>query len=149
MPVELKTVGRTREITGVLYMVRWLQVDSGTDQIFGNADASLAGDLNTLDALADSRTAASSGRMWYGGAEPGAKDDGETDPAWFGREIRVPFRRLQGSAEWHLLRNELQSFMEAAFPGEIILEDNRRMERPQPVDISTPAKYVVWSIEDE
>jgi hypothetical protein len=144
--VDLNSRARTREVTGALYLERWIQIDAGTDQIYGTDTSS--GDLNSLDSQADTLTSASSGRMWYGAASPGEYDAGESNAAWYGQVVRVPFRRLQGSAEWHTLKAEILAFVEAAFPQELILEANRRFDRP-PVsdDVSAPAKYVIWTIE--
>lgn len=142
MSVELKSVGRSRIVTGSLYLERWIQIDAGTDIIYGTT-----GDLNRLDALADSSTSAGSGAVWYGAPSPGEYDAGESNPAWYGQAFRIPFRRVQPSGDWPDLKSDLQAFVEAAFPGELIMEANRRMERPQPGDVSNPAKYVLWTIE--
>lgn len=139
MAVEIKSVGRSRIITGSLYMERWIQIDAGTDIIYG-----ATGDLNRLDALADSSI---TGSMWYGAPSPGEYDAGESNQAWYGQAFRIPFRRIQASGEWDNLETALQVFVEAAFPGELVVEANRRAERPQPGDLSDPAKYVLWTIE--
>lgn len=139
MSVELKTTGRTREVTGCIYLERWIQIDAGTDPIYS--------DLNVIDALADSLTASFGGRMWYGGASPGEYDAGESNAAWYGQVIRVPFRRNQPSGEWHSLKADALGFVEEAFPGEWILEANRRFDRPPVGDVTNPAKYVIWTIE--
>jgi len=144
---ELRTIGRLREVTGSLYIERWLQIDAGTTQIYGNSASSLVGDLNVLDALADSRTVSSSGRLWYGAANPGEYDAGESNKAWYGQVVRVPFKIVQASAQWEALYLEMKSFVETAFPGELVLESNQRFDRPKPDDVNSPAKYVIWAIE--
>lgn len=145
MSVTLKTAGRTREISGSLYLERWVEVNTGTDLIYDSD-----GDLNTLDARADSLITP---RMWYGAPSPGDdgydKDDG---PSWYGLIIRVPFKRLQAPGQWHTLLDELRTFIEGAFPGEAVTQmiegPNRRFERPLPSnDIDNPSKFWLWSVE--
>lgn len=146
MPTEtLKTVGRSRIVTGPLYIERWVQIDSGPDTLYGQT-----GDLNRLDALADSYTASNGGAWWFGGPSTGEADPGVSNPAWYGQAIRVSFLRVgQASGDWHNFHAFLQGFIEAAFPGELIVELGHRFERPAPGDQSNPAKYVLWQIEGE
>lgn len=136
MAVELKTAGRTREVNGCIYLERWIQIDAGSSQIYA--------DLNTLDALCDSST---SGSCWYGAPSPGEYDAGDSNAAWFGQAIRVPFKRLQPSGQWAALKEAALAFVEAAFPGELVYELNRRFERPPVGDVTNPAKYIQWMIE--
>jgi hypothetical protein len=155
MPVSLLGRSRTREVVGNLYLERWIQIDAGTSQIY----APTTGDLNILDLLTDSRTDASAndpdpalrGRRWYGAPTPGASDPGHTIQTWYGLAIRVPFKFIQTSGEWGNLKAELQSFVETAFPGEIIMEANRRLEsKPDPTTPpDLPAKFWLWDIEHE
>jgi len=150
MAVRLIGGGRTREVTGSIYIERWIQIDSALTQIYGDPDASppLLGDLNTLDALADSTTSSSGGRLWLGGASPAEYDPGITDKAWYGQAIRIEFKRLQSSGDWTALQAAAKSLVETAFPGELIYEANRRFNRPLPSDDpANPAKYVIWVVE--
>lgn len=142
MSVETRTVNRTREVRGSIYIERWIQMDAGLSTIYGSS-----GDLNRLDALADSQTADSSGRRQYGGASPGETDNGESNSAWYGQAIRIPFYFLQATQEWHLLEAELRAFVDAAFPNELIQEAGRRSDRPPLQTPEDPAKYVLWMIE--
>lgn len=151
MSVETRTVGRLREVRGSIYMERWLQMDAGIQTVIYGP----TGDLNRIDALADSLTAASAadpdlskrGRVWYGGSSPGEYDNGESDPAWYGQAIRVAFYRLQAAQDWHLLEAALRAFVEAAFPGELIGDAGRRFDRPSIQTPEDPARYVLWQIE--
>lgn len=143
MSVETHTVGRLREVRGSIYIERWLQMDAGIQTIIYGS----TGDLNRIDALADSLTAASSGRLHYGGSSPGEYDNGEANSAWYGQAIRVPFFRLQATQEWHLLEAAARAFVEAAFPGELIGDAGRRFDRPPLQTPENPAKYVLWQIE--
>lgn len=150
MSVQLIGVGRTREVTGSIYIERWVQIDSALTQIYGdpNATPPVLGDLNTLDALADTLTAAGQGRIWFGGASPHEYDPGITDKAWYGLAIRVEFKRLQASGDWTALEATAKSMVETAFPNELIYEANRRFNRPLPSDDpANPAKYVIWVVE--
>lgn len=145
MSVTFATVGRTREVRGSLYLERWIEVNTGTDLIYSSS-----GDLNTLDARADSLTTS---RMWYGAPSPG--DDGydkDAGPSWYGLIIRIPFKRLQAAGEWDDLLAELRAFIEGAFTAEaaaqMVSGPNRRFERPLPSnDIDNPSKFWLWSIE--
>lgn len=136
-----KNSGRTRFVEGRLYLERWIQIDAGTDQIFA--------DLNALDALADSRTAAGGGVIWYDAPSPGEYDAGQSIKTWYGQAIRLPFHINQASGAWVAFKAELQSFVETAFPGEIILEANRRLEdKPAPTTPpDAPAKFLLWAVE--
>lgn len=165
MPVSLLGRARTREVTGNLYLERWIQIDAGTGWIYGELlnngqpDPATVGDLNILDLLADSRTSASAtdsnpdkrGRHWYGAPAPGASDPGRTFPTWYGLAIRIPFKFIQASGEWGALKAELLGFIEEAFPSEIIMEENRRLEKkPDPTTApDPPAKFWLWGIDHE
>lgn len=146
MSVQTHNQGRTADISASIYLVRWLQVDAGTDQIYGTS--STTGDLNVLAQVAKDRSGRSGDvTTWFKNPSPGQEDDGETNAAWYGREIRVPFTRTQPYNDWHTFDADMTAFVEAAFPGELIVKANRRMERPLPGDVSAPAKYVIWTIE--
>lgn len=144
MPTEtLRTVGRNRNITATLRIERWVQKNGGKQVVFASD-----GDLNRLDALADSRTAAGGGAWWFDAPSIGASD---YDDSWWAVEIRIWFKRVgQASGQWHTLDAELKSFVEAGFPNETIYEANERVERPNPSDdFSKPARFVYWEIEEE
>lgn len=156
MTVQLYGRGRTREINGSVYIERWIQMDSATDQIYGNSNLvpPLPGDLNILDSLVDARTLASGApgaplpQIYYESPSPGEYDPGITDKAWYGQAIRIRFKHVQLSGQWETLRTEAKSLVETAFPNELIYEANRRFNRPQPSDDpANPAKYVIWVIE--
>lgn len=144
--MAVKLLNRIREVTGSIYIERWLQIDAGTDVLYGNStlSPSLSGDLNRIDTLSDSLT---SGSTWYGGSDPGEYDAGESNKAWYGQVIRVPFKVVVPAARWESFHSAIQAFVESAFPDELILEANQRGNRPKPDDVNSPAKYVIWAIE--
>lgn len=147
MSVEVYNNGRSREVKGSLYIERWVQMNAGIGTVGAGIIYGPTGDLNRIDALSDSLTAASPGRMWFKGSSPGESDNGESNSAWFGLAIRVPFTRTQTTQQWHTLEAELRAFVEAAFPNELIQEAGRELDRPELQTPEDPAKYVLWMIE--
>lgn len=145
MSVEIKSVGRQRIVEGHIYIERWVQVDASGVTIYG-----VDGDLNRLDTQADAgtRQLVDGSTWWYNAPSPGATDEGQTLPAWFGMEIRVPFKRITQSGKWHELRAEIEAFVNLAFPGEQIEPMGRTFTRPDIGDPNVnPAKFVIWTIE--
>lgn len=153
MSVEVKSVGRTRIVHAHIYLEFWVQIDAGTLLIYGDGDSTngtTRGYLDILDAQCDTLTRTSAGKVWYGAPEPDLCDPGETNKAWFGQAVWIEFNRTQASGEWHTLAADIRSFVETAFPGELIFESwqNRRFERPAPTtDPDPPARYILWMID--
>lgn len=151
MSVQIPAAGRTRHVKGSLYLERWFQLNTGTELLYGDTDLGLTGDLNTLDLAADSATlnpVPGSKIVWWGGASPGDWGyDRETEPSWYGQIIRVPFLRVQPTADWKAMFDEMQAFVVGAFPSELVIGPNRRLVRPDSSDVGVPAKYWMWTIE--
>lgn len=143
MSVEIPTQGRTRHIRGSVLLIRWVQADTGTDQITADRIAlNAAANARALEA----NVGAAGGPIWFGAPSPGAFDAGETHQDWYGREIRLPFFCLEGKAQASTLEADIQTFIHSVFPGEDIQEPNRRFDFP-PVGTSTPAKCWDWDLE--
>jgi hypothetical protein len=146
MSVETKTNAGTAIISGSIYLEYWVQADAGPDLIYGTSTTT--GALNILGARARTSTGQAGGiSTFYKNPDPGEYDNGESNPAWYGQAIRVPFTRTQPYDQWHTLRTDAEAFIESCFPDHLIFGINRRGERPQPGDIGNPAKYVLWTLE--
>lgn len=148
MSVETKTGSRTAIISGSIYLEYWVQSDAGPDPIYGTSSST--GALNILSEKAKQATGQTAGgtiTTFFKNPSPGEYDNGESNPAWYGQAIRVPFSRTQPHDQWHTLRTDAEAFIESCFPDHLIFGINRRGERPQPSDIGNPAKYVLWTIE--
>jgi len=150
MSVEVKVGGgngrsRERIVKAHIYLQRWVQVEAARLTIYGEN-----GDLNRIDVQADNltRQLVDGSSWWYGGATPGATDEGETKPAWFGMEIRVEFRRIAPTGLWSDLYDEIEGFVLASFPNEQVEPMAKTFARPDIGDPNVnPAKFVVWTIE--
>lgn len=149
MTVEIKAVNRTHTVKANLYIEYWVQIDAGLDTLYGQTEDD--GFLNTLGRVAANRTRnLSDGTIYYGGTDPGEYDAGESNAAWYGQSVRIPFTRSGlPPTGWHTLLTEMRDFLTEAFPDEIVLEPNRRLERPAPGDISAPVSFIIWTIEYE
>jgi hypothetical protein len=136
------TMARTQRVSGNILLERWIQVDAGVDQIWT--------DLNTLDVATKQW---SSQPFLLDGPSPGAYDSGQSDPEWYGREIRIPFEFVKEVGEWHLLDERVQEFLRATFPaeyaakGRLIGEPNRIFTRPPKSDLANPAKFLLYDLE--
>ena len=139
MGVGVPSAGRTRQLSASVYIERWVQVDIGPLIIYGED-----GDLNRLDQTADTMT---TNQINFKAPQPGECDAGETNPAWFGQVIRVPFVAVQPSGAWHLLISTLESFMATAFPDDAAPMMNQRIKLPATGTVESPAKFVSWLIE--